>query len=423
MAPPNRFRTWCQRALALAAGSIVGLALVELALRLVGISFPLPYVPDEYCGSRLRPGMVADFTVEGRARVSITSDGRRDRERGVAKPPGTLRIAVLGDSFVEALQVPLEETFGAVLERQLAQCEALRGRNVEVLNFGVSGFSTAQELEMLRHYVWRYEPDIVLLAFFAGNDVRDNSRRLSPDGVRPYYSLAGDELVLDQSFREHPFYLDARTGFSRFKVQWINRLRLLQVARELWARRGAAARPAVTAPASLEAGLDPVYGPPPNDAWREAWAITERLLVRMRDEVESHDAEFWVVTLSTGLQVHPDPKVRQAALQRMNSTDEFYVEQRLEELGRREPLKVLALAPALQRQAEEQKEFLHGFASSGSLGVGHWNARGHALAGQRIAAALCAALEATPSGALRHRQENVGQKNRIPRTGQLPQPK
>lgn len=378
-------RTWSKRLAALVAGALVGLSLAEAALRMCGISFPLPYVPDEYCGSRLRPGMVAEFTVEGRAVVSITSDGRRDRERPFAKPQDTLRVAILGDSFVEALQVPLEETFGAVLERRLADNEAFEGRNVEVLNFGVSGFSTAQELEMLRHYVWRYDPDIVLLALFAGNDLRDNSRRLSPDGVRPYYTLAGDDLKLDQSFRRHPYYVDAQSGYSRFKVRWINRLRLLQVARELWARRRASPPPAATEPASVEAGLDAVYGRPPTEEWEEAWEITERLLVLMRDEVESHGARFRVITLSTPPQVHPDPRVRSAALQRLGGTDLFYVEHRLEELGRREGLTVLTLAPRMQRFAEEQGEFLHGFVNSGSLGVGHWNARGHALAAQLIA--------------------------------------
>ena len=50
-----------------------------------------------------------------------------------------------GDSFAEALQVPMEDTFWAILEREIKECTAVAGREPEV-NFGVSGYGTAQEL-------------------------------------------------------------------------------------------------------------------------------------------------------------------------------------------------------------------------------------------------------------------------------------
>ncbi|HVT18767.1 MAG TPA: hypothetical protein VHQ90_21610 [Thermoanaerobaculia bacterium] len=53
----------------------------------------------------------------------------------------------------------------------------------------MAGYGTAQELLTLRHEVWRYAPDLVLLAFYTGNDVRNNERRLEQDPSRPYFIL------------------------------------------------------------------------------------------------------------------------------------------------------------------------------------------------------------------------------------------
>ena len=69
-----------------------------------------------------------------------------------------------------------------------------------MINFGVSGYGTAQELLTLRHYVWDYSPDIVLMAFLPGNDVRNNSKELEPEKLRPFFRLRDGELELDRSF-------------------------------------------------------------------------------------------------------------------------------------------------------------------------------------------------------------------------------
>jgi hypothetical protein len=122
----------------LTVGISVAMALVmaEVGLRLYGFSAVVFEQPDPITGTRLRPLTRGWQTVEGEAFVEINSHGYRDRERTVAKPANTVRIAVLGDSFVEARQVAFEDTFGAVLERLLNGDRRFAGRTVEVLNFG-----------------------------------------------------------------------------------------------------------------------------------------------------------------------------------------------------------------------------------------------------------------------------------------------
>src|SRR5215470_13905708 len=103
--------------------------------------------PDAVLGVRLIPGSHGWWTQEDRefvVPVSINDNGQRDIDRQLAKPPGTYRILVLGDSFVEAMHVPLESTFTRQLEQQLNRTQ--RSQRMEVIAAGVSGYGTASEV-------------------------------------------------------------------------------------------------------------------------------------------------------------------------------------------------------------------------------------------------------------------------------------
>src|SRR4051812_26091528 len=85
----------------------IGLLLSEMALRILGYSYPIFYQTDEIRGLALRPNVKGWYRKEGESYVVINSDGLRDREHSIEKPPGTFRIAIIGDSYAEALQVPV----------------------------------------------------------------------------------------------------------------------------------------------------------------------------------------------------------------------------------------------------------------------------------------------------------------------------
>jgi len=382
--------------LALAAAAVaLALVLAEAALRLAGISYPNFYAPDPDRGWALQPGAEGWWRKEGRAWVRISSAGLRDVEHAVAKPPGRLRVAVLGDSCAEALQVPVEQTFWKLLERRLPGCPAVAGRAVEAIDFGVAGYGTAQELLTLRRDVWRYRPDVVLLAFYPGNDVRNNARPLEQDPLRPYFTLAADgRLALDDSFRGAAGYRLRQSLAGRLAYGAYDHLRLLQVAKQGksvvdgWI--GAAkARGKEQGEALQELGLDnAVYSPPADQDWREAWRVTEAMIAAMRDEAAAHRVPFAVVVLTTGMQVNPDAAVRAAFMRKLGVADLFYPGRRLAELGRAAGIPVLDLAPPLYRLASQDHVFLHGFANT-PPGEGHWNGRGHAAAAALIAPWLC----------------------------------
>jgi hypothetical protein len=373
---------------------LLGLTAAEIGLRLAGIAPPEVRSYDPVRGWQLRPGAVGLQRSEGHAHVTINHGGFRGPEVPIAKPPGVLRIAVLGDSFTEAMHVPYDETFCSVIERNLASCP-LGGRRAQVLDFGVSGYGTGQELLTLRQQAWRYAPDLVILAFFAGNDVSDNSATLDSESwlngekCRPHYAVHNGELAEEDQFRERPAAnLWCRSVFA------LNRIDIMDYLGEpvVMLHRIASGPKPTAQIAGHEPGLDDeIYGPPQDTRWRDAWTVTEDLVTAMSREVKAHGARLVVVTLSTPIQVYPDTAYREAYLRSVGGTDLFYPEHRLDALGAREGFVVVNLAPSLQAYADQHHSFLHGFSNT-QVGTGHWNALGHRLAGEIIAARLCSLL-------------------------------
>jgi GDSL-like lipase/acylhydrolase family protein len=164
------------RVLASAAAVFVALALCELAVR-VHLGLPLlPLVPPEpyldnsvlYVPSptrlyELRPGV--DAVVSRRQiRIHVNAQGQRDDvDRATAKPPGVLRVVVLGDSFTFGGKVPLDETFSRSLERRLGALDETR--RAEVVNLAVPGYNTEQEVLSLKESGLAYDPDVVVVNF------------------------------------------------------------------------------------------------------------------------------------------------------------------------------------------------------------------------------------------------------------------
>jgi hypothetical protein len=389
--------------LLLLGGTLVGLLVVEISLRLVGFEhgYPELYMSDPVLGARLRPHAAGWWTSEGRQYIRISSQGLRDREHSRDKAAATLRVAVLGDSYAEALQVALEDTFWSVMADQLERCPDLGYQSVEALNFGVSGYGTGQELLTLRHRVWELSPDIVLLTVVTGNDLRNNSSELATDKLRPFFELSQPDraLTLDSSFLDSP-EMQQRLEFERRPANRARRflrahLRTYQLLSRLKAGRQVPAEapgPASPAPGSLqEPGLDDwVYLPPEQQpAWHHAWQLTTRLVEEIHRETVAHGATLVLVTLSNPIQLEPDSEKRAAFLDAMGpQADLFAPDRRFKALADELGIEAVILAPALHRHAVEHRVYLHGFERSG-LGRGHWNEAGHHLAGTLIAEHLC----------------------------------
>ena len=114
----------------------------------------------------LKPNLDQDFKL---ARLRTNSQGLHDREYSIKKPPGTFRVAVLGDSQTMASGVSRDENYHAVIESRLDP-QALGYERIEFINFAVGGFTPGDYRDVFEHKVLAYSPDLVIIGFTPGND-------------------------------------------------------------------------------------------------------------------------------------------------------------------------------------------------------------------------------------------------------------
>jgi hypothetical protein len=220
--------TWNTRALMVVLSVGFVLVTAEIAARvLFSARYKPPYRLDERTLYTLVPGAVREHElrpVNGGKRIlyRINRDGFRGDEL-VEQP--RLRVAVYGDSFIQAEFSPLEETFAEQLEQHLAR---RLGDGVEVVNAGVAGFGPDQALRKMEAELDSLAPEILVMGVFAGNDFGDpirnklfrlddegelveNDFRLGPEQRRALL-VRNQELVLKRVVRDALRATGARLG-------------------------------------------------------------------------------------------------------------------------------------------------------------------------------------------------------------------
>ena len=317
------------------------------------------------------------WMVEGVTYVTINKEGFRDQDHAVAKGPetfprrGARQFQCRSLSGAEGRYVTGGSWSGGC-EATVAFAPA--GRSL--LGFGVSGYSTTQELLAYEKFARKYRPDIVVLAFFIGNDLRENVRSLTEAGpeigiLRPFQTISGDKLVLDNSFRE------AAADWG--KTKWYEHSRAVQLFKMAASWLRYRSQQIVDARALIS---------PPDAEYEGAWKLTEKVIAQLNTEVKADGARLVVATVSTGQQVDPDPERRARDAKQWSIQDLYYPGKRLYRLSREAGFQMIPLASAMSKVAERTKTFFHGFPSTGP-GIGHWNRTGHSVAGQIIAGEIC----------------------------------
>lgn len=227
-----RAKRWLLALSTFAVGILIALLAAEVFLRVVpirGIQLN-PVVYDETAGSGLHPGSVLTYRSENGhlIRRHINKAGYPDRDHA-RNHPGFYRIGFFGDSYTEARQVPLADTFFRVIEKKLSNA------HVETLAFGLTGFSMFQSYLTYARWVEHYDLDMVVYVFVE-NDLGDQLRVVRRDSKRPYPVLMEKGIVSDNSFqklyeqRSNVFRSlgDRLTARSLVFATLAERLRLLQ---------------------------------------------------------------------------------------------------------------------------------------------------------------------------------------------------
>lgn len=138
---------------------ILCLFILEITLRtgkFDGEENPTPiWIPERF------KAINRQITIQNKEIAKHNTFGFNDRERSRHKAPKTSRIAILGDSFVWGGGVPYDVIWSHKFEKIISG----RFQNIEVLSWGISGWSTLDELNFLKTHGKDYEIDLLIVDF------------------------------------------------------------------------------------------------------------------------------------------------------------------------------------------------------------------------------------------------------------------
>lgn len=284
--------------------------------------------------------------------VEINSQGLRDTEHTLEKPRGVYRVLILGDSFAEGMQVPLEDTVGKQLEQLL---NAHGGRPYEVINGGVAGFGTDTELLFYRRQGRLYHPDLVLLFFFR-NDLADN-------GESRYFKLEDGVLTTVETRSAGQ---DSRPMAAVRGWLW-DHFMLIRLLGNAW---NEAQGLAGGAGSSQSQQMDPAFRVPMSSEVEGQWSLTTALLEQIDREVRADHARLVVVGI---------PDIHSVESQQLQpGFDMGQVNRKLGEVTASAGIAYIDLLPGFSSQYENTRAALYWPVDE------HWNSAGHQLAAQIV---------------------------------------
>lgn len=386
-----------RRIRAVGAGVLIALGGAEIWLR-VFTAMPehIVHMPlDSELGYRMRGGVqLQNQDGQGSFQFVLNENGTRGRampREGQFESDDVTRALIVGDSFLTAWAVRETDLMSTVAEQRLEE----QGERIDFYIAAADGYSTGQELLLLRRYAARVQPDFVVLVMFPANDVLENSLNLAGrtlwcagDYTRPYFEPTEEgELELTWA---HPWRSMLRRH-SRLFAQLEIHLYLKRV-KDQWGRPNPWPFERLTRRERVEAGLlayermELFCEQPDDSAWEKAWRVTESLLKQFNAEVRGLGAELLVLVVPAKHQVRIGAEERMIDLElsalgdsRMAGIDANLPERRLTDFFTRHDIAYRLMLEPL-RQAVRREPTKDPYVLDG-----HLSGTGHQVAGNEIA--------------------------------------
>ncbi len=274
------------------------------------------------------------------------------------------RIAVIGDSYVEALSVPYDQSVAENLEKRLNA----EGETAEIYRFGISGAPLSQYLYMLEQEVVRYDPDLVILLLIH-NDFDESFRFKAGRYTSSFLKLKmdGDDVINEiEPAAYEEGWLEYLRMSATFRYVFYQKKLHPQAIRQLVFGQSK------TYEANVE--VDRI-----ERQWQQIQAATDYLFRRIREASTRHDVNLLFVMDANRQDIYADRSsaesksgVSKGGAAKLNGL--------ASELAARHGIPFLDLGAPFAADWEKNRSHFE-FPDDN-----HWNRRGHAKAAEAIAA-------------------------------------
>ncbi|HZN05076.1 MAG TPA: SGNH/GDSL hydrolase family protein [Candidatus Polarisedimenticolia bacterium] len=360
----------------LVVGSLATLfLLLEVAVRLF---LPVADIPwhegDPVVGYRLAPNQSGTWFGEGiHATYRINGSGfNNEHEYTVERTPGHARVAVLGDSYVEALYIDRGRRFFDVLEAGLRGA----GEPADVFTYAVSGYGTGQELLLLQNEVVRDRPDLVIL-LWVSNDLSDTACAVSRGAEGPCFYFDDAGHLAHRPPRPHAPNRKVRLVLNSALARYVAiNLNAVGLWRAIWTDGGPRGEPWTMTYART---------PPPD--WVEAWRVFDGCILEMARFCRDEGIPFLLVH-----QPIVSRHFRALLADVPGGGDVSLPARRFADLASRHGFRFFDLTPAFLVEGRiDPKRWIN-------VGVGHWNPAAHEAAGTALVAPVLDLLGGAAQG-------------------------
>lgn len=387
-------------------GIALALLFCEGALRLGGYKGEASFFTKEaHRAFHLRPHSEGWQSSEGESYVRVNSSGYNDRDHTLNRPPGTIRIAFLGSSETEALQVPQVQNFVNLTERDLNR--KLTAKKVETLNFGVEGYNLAQIYYTLHDEIWKYDPQIVLVCFSNFLALK-NTPGLAPDAPEktrylvfnsngePEFEASSKAAIaaLPSPGKQHlrDRLADILNASALLTLTNHSLIALSKSVNETVAKLRESTSPKAEASNVPDdylqwwSFMNPEAPNAPRDPrLLKSFRIGDQIIRKMAQEARARGVEFHIVLLDQPMQTNPD-RARRTAFMKDHHLDTLdAADLRLMEFCRKENISAYMLKD-YTGPLTPPGVAIRGFGDR--MGEGHYNPTGHQILAQALTTLL-----------------------------------
>ena len=309
------------------------------------------YAPSQNGTWRVRNDIAAPYAINAQGWNSGSGDYK------VERTPGVMRIAVVGDSYVEALQVRHDRSLGELMAQQLS---AKVGRPVEVYRFGIGGAPLSQYLHMAEREVARYRPDWIVVL------VVNNDFNKSFDFVQGRYTSSFLKLKLENAQVVGEIQ---PTPWAPTSTDWVRHTAVARYIYYRWQVRPGRVRDLFLASARAEGDSPPARSTIPKR--QNVEIATEYMIGRLSDVGKSIGARLLLATDGDRAAIYEGRGDRTPPLSRL-----------VADQARRTGVAYLDLHPHFLTDWNR-----HGLPFDFQSDY-HWNERGHAVSARAVADAI-----------------------------------